>query len=118
MLPSHHRLRRADEIVRVRRLGHPCRHPLLSFLVLARPGESLRESRFAFVVGRRLGKAAHRNRIKRRLREAVRRHVTQIRPGFDCVIIARPPAAAATFMELEHAIAELLDMSGLRFDQN
>jgi ribonuclease P protein component len=68
-------------------------------------------SRPGFAVGRRVGKAVVRNRVKRRLREIVRQK--PLRPGWDIVIIARGPAARADFAGLERAVTGLLSRAGL-----
>ncbi len=42
-----------------------------------------------------------RNRVRRRLREIVRKHQQDLRADLWIVIIARPKAARATYRELE-----------------
>ncbi|MBU1212810.1 MAG: ribonuclease P protein component [Alphaproteobacteria bacterium] len=58
-------------------------------------------ARFGFTVTKKIGNAVVRNRIRRRLREAlcsvVRDHA---RPGCDYVLIARQPALTQQFQEL------------------
>jgi ribonuclease P protein component len=49
-----------------------------------------------------------RNRVKRLLREAVRLHIDEIQPGWDCVWIARPQLSQAIFAEVETAVLQLL----------
>jgi ribonuclease P protein component len=49
-----------------------------------------------------------RNRVKRRLREVIRRKLTRIAPGYDLVITARPGAADARMETLEQEVAGLL----------
>ena len=68
-------------------------------------------SRFGFVVGKVVGGAVVRNRVKRRLREAVRGLVLQ--EGFDVVIGARKRAADADFRVLSLTLAELCRRSGV-----
>jgi ribonuclease P protein component len=63
-------------------------------------------SRVGFSVGRHVGNAVVRNRVKRRLREVVRQ--ASLRDGWDMVFIARPPAAQAGFWELKGAVLNLL----------
>jgi ribonuclease P protein component len=59
------------------------------------------EFRAGFVTSKRIGGAVIRNRVRRRLREIVRRHQHEVRPGIWLVVIARPPAARATYAALE-----------------
>lgn len=68
-------------------------------------------SRYGFSVGKRLGGAVVRNRVKRRLREILRS--TQLKPGWDIIFIARSPAAAAGFAGLEKSVRGLLSRAGL-----
>lgn len=61
--------------------------------------------RVGFTVTRKNGNAVKRNRIKRRLREALRVSLTRDIPaGTDYVIIARPDALAASFEGLTSEI--------------
>ena len=57
--------------------------------------------RAGFVTSDRLGGAVARNRVRRRLREIVRRHQNDVRQGFWFVIIARREAATASYGALE-----------------
>ncbi|HRQ37214.1 MAG TPA: ribonuclease P protein component [Chloroflexota bacterium] len=111
MLQSNHRLRRPADINLVRQAGNSWRHPLLILLVRS---NSLPVSRFAFVASRHVGKAVQRNRAKRLLREAVRAHLPEIQPGWDCVLIARPSLPQAAFGEVETAVTQLLQRAKLR----
>jgi len=61
----------------------------------ARASESASQTRLAFVVSKRLGKAHVRNRIKRRLREAVRLNRAHWPAGADVVIRATESGIAA-----------------------
>jgi len=87
-------------------------HPLL---VLSYLPNDLEYSRFGFVVGGRIGKAATRNRIKRRMREVVRTRLQEqeIARGWDIVFIARHPIVAASFQQVDEAIGLLLRRADL-----
>lgn len=66
-----------------------------------------RPPRVGFTVTRKLGGAVQRNRIRRRLKEAVRLGLAErVRPGLDYVIIARPEAAVRPFSLL---VGDLVD---------
>lgn len=84
-------------------------------LVMATLANNLDHGRFGFVVGRRIGKAVDRNRIKRRMRESVRGRVQrdEIAEGWDVVFIARHPIANASFHQVDEAIGLVLRQAGL-----
>ena len=79
----------------------------------ARPSGTAR-FRAGIAVGKRVGGAVQRNRVKRRIRELLRARLVELTPGWDVVISARPPAAAASFAELGAAIDQLLGRARLR----
>ena|SRR5215203_303232 len=97
------RLRRTREFAAVYQRGRAWSNQLLAIRVLA---TDLPESRFGFAVSKRVGGAVVRNRVKRRLREAVR----ALAPagGWDVVVIARPAVAGADFWAIRGALAALL----------
>src|SRR5947209_2802360 len=109
MLPKHHRLTRSGDFTRVRRRGRSAGGALLHVYVL--PVRSP-EIRIGFSVSKKVGKAVVRNRVKRRMREAVRRYIPVMRPGQDVVVIARPAAAQASYCELEEAVLMALRKTG------
>ena len=59
------------------------------------------ESRAGFVTTRSLGSAVVRNRVRRRMREIVRKHQHELRDDFWIVLIARRDAADASYQALE-----------------
>ncbi|MCB0193796.1 MAG: ribonuclease P protein component [Anaerolineae bacterium] len=105
-----YRLRRNSDFQRIRQVG---KSYASSLLVLAFLRNEFDHSRFGFVVSKRLGKAVQRNKIKRRMREAVRLKIPHIKPGFDVVIIARIPSRNATFSDICRSIERLLKTANL-----
>lgn len=77
-------------------------------LVLCVLPNHLPYSRFGFSVSSRIGNAVARNRIKRRLREALRLRMDSIEPGWDIVFIARNPIRSADYHQMDAACARLL----------
>jgi ribonuclease P protein component len=61
--------------------------------------------RVGLTVGRVLGGAVQRNRIKRRLREAVRRHLASLALAVDVVINPKKSALTAEFTLLNDEVA-------------
>ena len=106
-----YRLRRNSDFQRVRRVGKLYASPLM---VLAFLRNELDYNRFGFVVSKRLGKAVQRNRLKRRMREATRLRMNQIKPGYDLVVIARTRINQASYQEISDSLDALLRTAKLR----
>jgi len=73
-------------------------------------------SRFAFSASRRVGHAVSRNRAKRLLRAAVFSNLTEIEPGWDCLLIARERTPDASYTEVQSAVKQLLSRAGILAD--
>jgi ribonuclease P protein component len=83
-------------------------------MVLAFLRNELDYNRFGFVVSKRLGKAVQRNRLKRRMREATRLRMNQIKPGYDLVVIARTRINQTSYQEISDSLDALLRTAKLR----
>lgn len=66
-----------------------------------------------FTVSVKLGCAADRNRIRRRLRETYRLNETRLKSGFDIVIVGRRAALGAPFEKLQSDFLRLCSQLGL-----
>jgi ribonuclease P protein component len=97
-------------MARLRRQGQPHHHRLAVLLI--QPNE-LAVSQIGFSVSKRIGNAVTRNRVRRRLREAARLQMAQIKPGWNCLFIARPATADAPFVDLQTAVRQLLQQANL-----
>jgi ribonuclease P protein component len=97
--PKARRLTRISEFDCVKERGHPerGRFMVLGVLVVQNSGAS----RVGFVTSRRLGRAVVRNRVRRRLREIVRKHQHDLREDFWIVLIARRDATKASYRALK-----------------
>jgi len=68
-------------------------------LATGKPG-----SRVGLTVPGSFGSAVERNRVKRRLREAVRKNWSELGPGWDIVLHPRPAALTLEFARIEETI--------------
>jgi ribonuclease P protein component len=111
------RLSRSGEFERVYREGrsHASRHLVVYAFPRGEGGDS--EPRLGVSVGRKLGGAIERNRMKRLLREAFWSAAEDLRDGHDFVIVARPAAGELARQGGEEAIEtdlrEVLAAAGL-----
>ena len=112
-MQQRHRISGSKRHSQIHREGTSAANRLLVIRFLA---NGLDHCRFAFVVGKRLGNAVVRNRIKRRLRESVRAHA--LRPGWDAVFIARRESQNASFRDLHRAALNLLRRSSILDHEN
>jgi len=68
-------------------------------------------ARFGLTVSKRVGTAVVRNRLKRRLRESLRRRKSAV-TAVDLVIIAKPSAASLDYESLDKEMASILERLG------
>ena len=111
--PRARRLTQASEYKRVKRDGYTRRGKLL--IANVAPIENAGPCRVGFVTSRRIGGAVVRNRVRRRLREIVRRNQHTLREGFWIVLIARREAADASYRALEHEWLRLAKRASILF---
>lgn len=97
---------------RLRRDGSFVRSGPLWCSVLLDP--SLSQPHVAYALGRPVGSAVSRNRLRRRLREVVRANATALEPGWY-LVGADAPAVDLTFTELNQQLPAL---AGRAADRN
>src|SRR5947208_6106420 len=91
--PKRRRLTRALEFERVKQHGYTQRGRLITLSVLAMKDAG--PCRAGFITARAIGSATIRNRIRRRLREIVRKHKRDLREDFWMwPMVSREPANA------------------------
>lgn len=101
--PSSCRLRKSREYTEVWRQGRRCHTAHL--LVIAASGATTR-SRLGISVGRKVGNAVCRNRIKRWLREFFRWRLAGIDDATDFSVVVKAGAASVSHAELDRELQE------------
>lgn len=106
MLPKVNRLTKKKDFDVVFKKGKSIKNDFLIFKILK---NHLKESRFGFIVSKKISnKASLRNRIKRRLRAAVLNKLKNIKTPTDVVIIALPGIIKKEFSHIEEIIFKFL----------
>lgn len=110
------RLRRRREFLRAAKSGLSRGARAFKLQAAARERGDTGPPRFGFTVTKKIAGAVGRNRIRRRLKEALRLCGVSGLPGYDYVFVARPDALTTPFPDLT---AEIVDgLAKLRPDEN
>jgi len=108
------RLRKHADYVRAYAAARKRQSPSMSWFLAPQANdvaETVSAPRVGLTVGKVIGKAHERNRIKRRMREALRRHVDLLPVGFDLILHPRRSVLTVEFAQLEAEIVRILQQA-------
>jgi ribonuclease P protein component len=105
------RLRKHADFGRAYAAGRKCQSASMSWWLAPQSQGTEGGSRVGLTVGKVLGKAHERNRIKRRMREALRRHLELLPPGCDMIFHPRRNVMTLKFAKLEAEIVRILEQA-------
>jgi ribonuclease P protein component len=103
------RLRKHADYQRVYAEGRKHRSASMSWFLAPQADGSA--ARVGLTVGKVLGQAHERNRIKRRLREVLRRHVGQLPAGCDLILHPHRTVLTLEFTKLDAEIVRILQQA-------
>jgi ribonuclease P protein component len=108
------RLRKHSEYLRAYAAARKRQSASMSWFLAPQISDAAVQSapRVGLTAGKVLGKATERNRIKRRMREALRRHVGLLPQGFDLIFHPRRNVLTMEFAQLEAEIVRILEQAG------
>lgn len=107
MLRQENRLRRKRDVDNVFKKGKTIAGKLIFLKIIK---NNLNNSRFGFVISTKISKkAVIRNKIKRQLREIIRKNLPNIKPGFDVLIIAKPEIIDKKYQDIKEEVERLLN---------
>lgn len=109
-LPKACRIVRTNEYRAIYRTGRRVRSA--NFILFHLPSSG-RESRIGLAVGRKVGGAVVRNKVRRRMREIIRRLRPLVRPPSKIALVAHPGVAALDYTQMEREMTSLLQRAGL-----
>jgi ribonuclease P protein component len=101
------RLRKHADYQQVYRRSRKQFSPSMSYFFMDRGAQNLRGPRIGLTAGRVLGKAVERNRIKRRMREAVRANLGLLTHDVDVVLHPKRSVLTVEMPRLHREIANI-----------
>src|SRR5687768_11203743 len=105
------RLTQTAEFTAVKFQGKTYRGPLLILGVLVQKEE--KAFRIGFITTKKLGGAVVRNRVRRRLRDIVRKEQLRLSTGLWLVLVTRSGAARAGYQELKDEWLRLAERASI-----
>jgi ribonuclease P protein component len=117
---AHSRLRKHADYLRAYAAGRKRHSAAMSWFLAPAPQTAPQTtegalapaaSRVGLTVGKIMGKAHERNRIKRRMREALRRHIDLLPAGFDLILHPRHTVLTMEFAQLEREVVRILQQA-------
>lgn len=111
MLPEENRLQKEKDFKIVWKNGKS----YISRCIIIKIRKNSRNiSRFGVIVSNKISKkSTKRNRLKRQIREIIRLKIKQIKPGFDCIVLARQGILDRKYQEIDAEIIKILQKAGL-----
>lgn len=109
MLARPHRITSGDDYRRIVRRGVKCGGSRLVTSVVQTGDET--PSRFGFILSKKVGNAVTRNRIRRRLKAISAGALPFVPTGLEVVFRVLPPAADASYTQLERDVLRCLHVS-------
>lgn len=86
---------------------------LVIYYIRKSPQDQQEHFRIGISVGKKIGNAVTRNRIKRYLRQSFRELETRIIPTLNIVVIARQPTKDMNYREVKKSVVHLLSKQQL-----
>lgn len=83
------------------------------FVVMVFVKSKYQTYKIGFSAGKKVGKAVYRNKVKRRIKEAVFCYRNNIKAGYNYIFVAKPNSLDASYDEIKQNVEYLLKKSNL-----
>lgn len=112
MLTASYRLRSDADFRKVKAKGKLYQSPDFALAVLSKDTND--SSRFGFVVSTKISKSAVvRNKVKRILREAVTKVISEVKAGYDCVFLVKTPILNSNKEDLMKEVERVMKIANI-----
>jgi len=110
-LPQPNRLKKKKDFEKVFKKGKGTKQGFLFFKALK---NETGINRFGFIITKKSSKkAVIRNRIKRRLSEAVRENLSRLKKGWDGIFIVSQPLSRKEMNEIKETVVKIFEKNNL-----
>ncbi|MGX7351986.1 ribonuclease P protein component [Enterococcus canis] len=106
-----YRVKHEQEFQKVFKRGNSCANRKFVIYLLEKPEQ--KHFRVGLSVGKKIGNAVTRNRVKRRIRQGVYELKDSLRQDVDFLIIARPSVEELSMDELQQNLIHVLRLAKL-----
>lgn len=107
MLARNLRLRHRKDYKMVFAQGKSFSNRYVVFYIMEGP------SKYGFIASKKVGNAVLRNRAKRLMREVIQRHLSELKPNFEIICIARANLKGVSYWEVENSCLNSLKKARL-----
>ena len=83
------------------------------YVVLVFTSSKLKNFKVGFSAGKKVGKAVYRNKVKRRIKEAVFSYRNNLKSGYNYIFVAKPNSTEATYQDIKSCVEYLLKNANL-----
>jgi len=106
MLPTVNRLKKRVDFEKVKEVGRKFQSESFGLALVDR--KDTKPTRFGFVVSTKISKkAVARNKVKRNLKNAVQRLLSEVGGGYDVIFLAKREILAKDLLELETEVKNI-----------
>lgn len=113
-MDKRNRLRKNEDFKKVYKYGKNYYNRNLIMYVMK---NELENTRIGFTVSKKVGNSVVRNRVKRRIKEIVRRNLRNIKEGYDIILIPKKNVSEINHKELENAIFHIFKLANVLKNQ-
>lgn len=114
-MKKENRLKKRKEFAYIFKKGESLssRHIVLTFAP-----SKLKKYKVGFSCGKKVGKAVVRNKVKRRVKEAVYAHRNLLKVGYNYIFVGKQNSSLATFEEIKQEVEFLLSKMSENVQRN
>lgn len=110
-MQKRYRVKKSKEIEQIMKRGRSKSNP--HFIIYKYPKPENQNFRMAISVGKKVGNAVTRNKVKRYIRNVMNEHKKEIQADFDFFIISRKGVADLDYVTFKNSLENLLRKSNI-----